>query len=176
MIGQIVTSIVRNAFTSLQLGLNVLLNCQKKIVEDLHAFRVTTSYQELRRLRCSAASAMASRTGQLQEWTRACSNCCWQLWHTDTVYSPNGKRSTHGLTMILAHANQQNPGLVFNSRTLPTIRCLSSTETNAANLSLGEVQLERFTGIKKSQIPKELCLKKFRLYPFLLHNRFPSTW
>ena len=67
MIGQIVTSIVRNAFTSLQLGLNVLLNCQKKIVEDLHAFRVTTSYQELRRLRCSAASAMASRTGQLQE-------------------------------------------------------------------------------------------------------------
>ena len=62
--------------------------------------------------------------------------------------------------MILAHANQQNPGLVFNSRTLPTIRCLSSTETNAANLSLGEVQLERFTGIKKPQIPKELCLKK----------------
>ena len=65
MSGQIVTSIVRDAFTKLQLGLSVLLNCQRKIVEDLPTLRVTTSYQELRRLRCSAASAMASMTGQL---------------------------------------------------------------------------------------------------------------
>ena len=62
--------------------------------------------------------------------------------------------------MILTKANQQNPGLVFNGETLPTIKRLSSTETNSANLSLGKVQIEKLTWIRKPQIPKELCLKE----------------
>ena len=83
------------------------------------------------------------------------------------ISSPNGKRSTHGLAMILTQANQQNPGIVFNSGTLPTIRRLSSNETNAAKLSLGEVKVERFTGIKKPQIPREFCLKAIPSLSFL---------
>lgn len=60
MIGHIVTSSVNSYVTNLQLGLSVLLNRQRKLTDELHVYGVTSSYDELRRFRCSAAATMAS--------------------------------------------------------------------------------------------------------------------
>ena len=60
MVGHIVTSAVSSYFTNLQLGLSVLLSRQRKFIDKLHTYRVTTSYDEVRRFRCSAAVAVAS--------------------------------------------------------------------------------------------------------------------
>ena len=58
MIGHIVTSAVSSYFTNLRVS--VLLSRQRKFIDELHMYGVTTSYDELRRFRCAAADAMAS--------------------------------------------------------------------------------------------------------------------
>jgi hypothetical protein len=60
MIGNIVTAAVCKHATSLQVALSVLLSRQRTLVEELQAFSVTTSYDELHRFRCSAAAARAT--------------------------------------------------------------------------------------------------------------------
>ena len=49
MIGHIVLSSVCNQATTLQLALSVLVNQQRNILDQLHNFGVTSSYNELRR-------------------------------------------------------------------------------------------------------------------------------
>jgi hypothetical protein len=42
------------------MALSVLLSRQRTLVEELQAFSITTSYDELRRVLCSAAAARAA--------------------------------------------------------------------------------------------------------------------
>jgi len=49
MMGNIITSVVNNQTTALQLSLSVLLNQKRKLVDQFHNFGITSSYNELRR-------------------------------------------------------------------------------------------------------------------------------
>ncbi|KAK7460357.1 hypothetical protein BaRGS_00038885 [Batillaria attramentaria] len=71
MIGHIVTSAVSDQATSLQLALSVLLSRQRKVIEELHSFGVTTTYDELRRLRIPAAHAVVSAQRGLTQFDSA---------------------------------------------------------------------------------------------------------
>ena len=54
MIGKIVTSVVTTRFTKLQLALSVLVS-DRKLIEHLHEYGITSTYQEFRRFKVSAA-------------------------------------------------------------------------------------------------------------------------
>jgi len=60
MMGNIITSVVNNQTTALQLSLSVLLNQKRKLVDQFHNFGDTSSYNELRRFKISCASLMAN--------------------------------------------------------------------------------------------------------------------
>ena len=55
MVGNIIISTVRRVCTKLQLSLGVLAR-KKKLIEKLHAFKITSTYQEVRQFRISAAA------------------------------------------------------------------------------------------------------------------------
>ena len=59
LVGHIIMSAVTGRATLLQLVLSVLLNQQRQLVDHFHKFGVTTSYDELRRFRISAATSVA---------------------------------------------------------------------------------------------------------------------
>ena len=64
MIGSIITSIVTNQPTPLQIGIGVLMSDHKGLIKELHKYNVTCSYDETRRFRRSAA-VQATRTNSL---------------------------------------------------------------------------------------------------------------
>ena len=57
LIGNIITSVITNLSTPLQIGLAVLLHDAKEQVTAFHDFGVTCSYDEILRYKRSAASA-----------------------------------------------------------------------------------------------------------------------
>jgi hypothetical protein len=60
MIDSIVTNVVRNEPTPLQLALSVVLNPHKSLINTFHDYGVTCTYYELRRFRASAAATTAT--------------------------------------------------------------------------------------------------------------------
>ena len=56
MTGNIVTSVVTKSFTKLQLVLSVLAS-DRKLIEHLHEYGITSTYKEFRRFKVSAAAS-----------------------------------------------------------------------------------------------------------------------
>ncbi|KAL8560458.1 hypothetical protein ACOMHN_054361 [Nucella lapillus] len=172
MIGHIVTSAVNSYFTSLQLAVSVLLSRQRKVIEQLHDFGVTSSYDELRRFRISAATAMASVPRGLAQFDSSHGLVQVVADNFDTqISSQNGHKSTHGLAMILTQANYQKPQLLSQDHNTPRIKRLSKTETKADNLMLGEVKVHRYMGAKKPPMPEEFCQRVVPSLAFLANQQ-----
>ncbi|KAL8588411.1 hypothetical protein ACOMHN_029580 [Nucella lapillus] len=172
MIGHIVTSAVNSYFTSLQLAVSVLLSRQRKVIEQLHDFGVTSSYDELRRFRISAATAMASVPRGLAQFHSSHGLVQVVADNFDTqISSQNGHKSTHGLAMILTQANYQKPQLLSQDHDTPRIKRLSKTETKADNLMLGEVKVHRYMGAKKPPMPEEFCQRVVPSLAFLANQQ-----
>ena len=100
LMGNLVTSIVANRYTNLQIGLAVLVE-RKAIVDHLYDYCITCSYDELR-FRTSAAVWTANRRTYdiichhkqgLVQVTADNFDC--------NISSMNGKKQTHALAMIL---------------------------------------------------------------------------
>ena len=102
LMGNLITSIVANRYTNLQIGLAVLVE-RKAIVDHLYDYRITCSYDELLWFRTSAAVWTANRRTYgiichrkqgLVQVTAADNFDC-------NISSMNGKKQTHALAMIL---------------------------------------------------------------------------
>ena len=100
LMGNLITSIVANRYTNLQIGLAVLVE-RKAIVDHLYDYCITCSYDELR-FRTSAAVWTANRRTYdiichhkqgLVQVTADNFDC--------NISSMNGKKQTHALAMIL---------------------------------------------------------------------------
>ena len=59
------TSVLAKSFTKLQLSLGILAN-DKKLIEDLHEYGITSSYHEVRRFKVFAAVASDSNDVEVQ--------------------------------------------------------------------------------------------------------------
>ena len=66
MIGNIVTSVVRKRFTKLHLALSVLAS-DRKLIERLHEYGMTSTYQEFRRFQVSAAALSDNNDKEVRE-------------------------------------------------------------------------------------------------------------
>ena len=102
LIGNIITSVLRNRPTDLQIGLGVLLRDYKTIHGYTYDYGITCSYNEILRFKKPAAVVSAkdpsingissAESGLVQPIVDNCDA---------GIHSPNGKLSTHSLAMIL---------------------------------------------------------------------------
>jgi len=109
MMGNNITRVVNNQTTALLLSLSVLLNQKRKLVDQFHNFGVTSSYNELWRLKFSSASSMANLPWlRLFDSTNGLVQVVADNFDTK-ISSQNGQKSTHGLAMIITQAGQPKP-------------------------------------------------------------------
>lgn len=112
MIGNIVTSVVINQPTDLQVTLGVLLRDLKSIINQMYDYSVTCSYSEVLRFKKSAA-ATATADPKLQGIHSADHGLVQivaDCFNAD-ISCPNGKLSTHSLAMIVmqpSHDDQED--------------------------------------------------------------------
>ena len=156
MVGHIVLSSVCNQATTLQLALSVLINQQCNILEQLHNFGVTCSYNELRHFRISAVTFMAKDDRGLAQFDSENGLVQVIADNFDTqISSQNGQKSTHGLGMIITQAGQMKKVSPSEESNITRIRRLKWEETKSSQLSLGEVNIQHFYGGKKSEMPEQ---------------------
>ena len=109
LIGNIITSVVRNKSTDLQIALGMLLRDYKSILGYTYDYGITCSYDEIRRFKKSAAVAAAADPS-VHGISSAESGLVQTIvdnFDAD-IHSPNGKLSTHSLAMILTQPS--SPG------------------------------------------------------------------
>ena len=127
MIGNIITGVLRNQPTDLQIALGVLLRDSKKLLTYMHDYGVTCSYDEVLRFKKSAAVAASADPSSLGiSSSGSMIQVIVDNFDTD-ISSPNGKASTHSLAMILTqpvknqnfHAHETFPRLTRTAAKLP---------------------------------------------------------
>lgn len=109
LIGNIVTSMVKKEATDLQIALGVLLRDSRTLVEHMHDYRVTCSYDELLRFKKSAAVVAASDLSKqgISDANDGLVQVVCDNFDAD-ISSQNGKLSTHSLAMIITQTNRND--------------------------------------------------------------------
>ena len=108
MIGNMVTAILKQKPTDLQVALGILFRDSKSILGYMYDFGITCSYDEVLKFKKSAAVA-ASATSSIQNSTSMVQIVVDNF--DANIHSPNGKTSTHSLAMIAiqpSHASDVN--------------------------------------------------------------------
>ena len=109
MIGNMITSFVRNQPTDLQVALSALLNSSKSIIQTFHDYGVTCSYDEINRFKKSAAVASLRSEGHggMKAGGEGLVQVVVDNFDAD-ISSQNGKSSTHALAMIITRPGQED--------------------------------------------------------------------
>ena len=108
LIGSIVTSILKNYPTGLQIALGVKMGRARQLVELLHEFGISCTYDELLCFKRSAAIAATkdiSLTG-ISDHTDGLVQVVVDNFDAD-ISSQNGKLSTHSLAILVTQPDQQ---------------------------------------------------------------------
>ena len=153
LIGNIVTNILCNHPTTLQLALGNLIRDSKLLINQMYQFRVTCSYDEILRFKKSAAFA-ATKEMQLSGIHRADHGLIQAVadnFDAD-ISSQNGKVTTHALAMLITQPKHHD-----DKGTDARIPRISKAELSKP-LDL-EVPIQRFQGPKRVPMP-EKCSKK----------------
>ena len=153
MIGNIVTSIVTNRHTTLQVSLGVTVR-EKSLIECLHNFRVTASYDEILRFKASVAHAAA----QSQELTglKECSSGLVQTIADNfdaNISSQNGLQSTHALAILVTQIQQGERSDLESTN----IRRLQKEEMSEEVMP--EIPVQRYRGPSKPEMPANLATR-----------------
>ena len=102
LIANIITSVLRNSPTPLQVALGILLRDSKAVISHMYDYRVTCSYDEVLRFKSSAA--VAASTNPANQGISDAKDGLIQIvadnFDSD-ISSPNGKLSTHSMAMII---------------------------------------------------------------------------
>ena len=110
--------------TSLHVGLSILLNQQRSLIDQFHSFGISSTYNELRRFRIYAAVAMAKGKQGLAKFDSKDGLVQVVADNFDTqISAQNGQKSTHGLAMVISQAGQLHPE-EYDATHVPTIKRL----------------------------------------------------
>ena len=153
LIGSIVTSVVNNYSTSLQISLALKMGESKQLVNSMSGYGVTCTYSELRRLKKSAAlTAVQDKT------TTGISNAEDGLVQVIVdnfdadISSQNGKVSTHSLAVLVT---QPDRGGSVDDKC--EIRRISKAEMSE-DIPY-DVDIQRHNGGQQPPMPREAGLK-----------------
>ena len=105
LIGNIITSLLTNSFTTLQIALGLLMKDSEDLVNHFYDFSVTCSYDEILRFKKSAALAatIQSSLSSISDNHTGLVQAIANNFDAD-ISSENGKVSTHSLALLLTQA------------------------------------------------------------------------
>ena len=148
LIGNIITSVLNNTATDLQVALGVLLRDSKDLISHFHDYHVTCSYDEILRFKKSAAVSAADDPSQ-QGISDAKSGLVQIVVDNfdAEIASPNGKASTHSLAMII-----MQPQAADEEEFKGTIRRLRKNEVSQPLANENELLLG-YNGPKEPSMP-----------------------
>lgn len=165
MIGSIITSTLHNHPTDLQIDLGVLIRDSKKLINLLHAFGVTCSYDEILRFKKSAAFSAAADMDFLgiSQADSGLIQVVVDNFDAD-ISSQNGKLSTHSLAVLFTQKEQDQ----IPHDTLPTIKRIKKSEMSEPVEY--ELQVQRFNGPKNPELPQQAAMKSVLPLKVLAHK------
>lgn len=121
LIGNIITSVLRNKPTDLQIALGVLLRDYKTILGYTFDYGITCCYDEVLRFKKSAA-VIAAKEPHVHGISSAAGGLVQTVvdnFDAD-IHSPNGKLATHSLAMILTQPS--GPGNEHETETIERLK------------------------------------------------------
>ena len=149
LIGNIVTSLVSNTYTALQIALSVLLG-KRNLIEQFHEYSVVCSYHEFLLFKSSAAAAAVKNSNLTG--LRAPTSGLIQVIADNfdaNISSQNGLLNTHSLAMILAVCDSKPAAKKEDgSNTFPRL-----SFQDAQQVSIPDIPIERYRGPKKPVMP-----------------------
>ncbi len=152
-LASIITGSLSNHPTHLQVALGVLIRSSKELVNQLHAFGVTCSYDEVLRFKKSAAlatthdaclSGISNASGGLVQ-------VVGDNFDAD-ISSQNGKQSTHSLALLLTQTDQCS--VQDMSQNIKRVK-----KTDMSKAIEYEVRIQRYNGPKKPEMPQSAACK-----------------
>ena len=156
LIGNIITSTLKNSPTALQIALGVLMRNSKALISQLNAFGVTCSYDEILRFKKSAAVA-ATSANELQGISNSKDGLIQVVvdnFDAD-ISSPNGKLSTHSLAVLVTQPQKLNQSDIHDGET--AIRRVEKTDmTSPIDY---HVNIEHYDEAKKPEMPENATTK-----------------
>lgn len=166
LVGSMITSAMRNHPTTLQIDLGVLMRDSKKLVNHMHAFGVTCSYDEVLRFKKSAALA-ATTDMDLSGISRAEGGLVQVVvdnFDAD-IFSQNGKRSTHSLAVLLTQKEQGGTSSDNDKQVIKRIKKSELSEPIQYDL-----KIQRFSGVKHPELPERASRKSVQPLRVLAHK------
>lgn len=140
LIGNIVTSVVTNTPTSLQIALGILMR-EKLLLEETYQFQITCSYDEVLRFKSSSA-AHAVKLANAQGIPQSNGSLIQAIAdnYDCNIASQNGLKSTHGLALLLTQ-NKADSDATVEDETIPLI----AKEDMKKNIT-DDIPVHHFTG------------------------------
>jgi hypothetical protein len=160
IIGNMVTSVLANHPTPLQIALGVFIH-RKKIINHMSDYSVTCSYDELRRYKKSYAVVRYTQLMKEQRYPVTVKHIADNF--NAEMSSPNGKVSTHSLAMIECFPETENTDESDSFH-----RISKEDMKNPVHYDGSEDVLIQLCGAEKpippalpaSQLPENFCLKQ----------------
>ena len=120
MISSIIASVASSQTSMLQVALGLLVN-QKKIIQDLYEYRVTSTYDEVRRFKASAAyHASQKQETQLNSATGLIQGIADNF--DANLSTQNGLKQTHSLAAIIVQHNSSQNKLQPSRKPIPRLK------------------------------------------------------
>lgn len=144
MVGNIITSMVTNKPTTLQIALGNVAR-DKSIIEQLYSFGVSSSYDEVLRFKASAALE-ASRSQESKGLRRSDQGLVQSIADNfdANISSQNGLQSTHSLAILMTQVTQHEE----NEHTMKRIKKDDMKDDVTA-----DIPVQRYQGPKKPEMP-----------------------
>ena len=165
LIGSIITSVLRNQPTNIQIALGVLIRDSKQLINQMHAFGVTCSYDEILRFKKSAAIAATEEidlTGISSEQSGLVQVIADNF--DADISSQNGKLSTHSLAVLLTQPEEKEA----ENKIRDTIKRINKNDMS--NPIDYEIPIQRYNGPKQPEMPKRAASKTVLPLKVLVHK------
>ena len=145
MIGNIVTSVVTKRFPKLQLALSVLAS-DRKLIEHLHEYGITSIYQKFWRFKVSAAALSDNNDKEVRTRDGLIQIVADNF--DARIHSQNGLKETHNMATIIPQpAHKYEP----SKTPIPRLK-----QENLKSVKLKETGMKYFKGQKNP-----LCQNRF---------------
>ena len=122
LIGNIITNVLSNNPTNLQIALGNLIRVSKSLTNQMYQFRVTCSYDDILHLKKSAALAATKeiQLSGIHEGGVGLIQAVADNFDAD-ISSQNGKMTTHSLAMLIAQPNNASGDEQNNTETISRV-------------------------------------------------------
>ena len=155
LIGNIITSLISNKATNLQLALANLIRDSKALINQMYQFRVTCSYDEILHFKKSAALAATKniKLSGIHQGSMGLIQAVADNFDAN-ISSQNGKLTTHSLAMLITQPTNDTPDEQHPRESIPRV-----SKADMSKPTDFEIRVHRYQGPKKVPMP-ENCSRK----------------